>query len=90
MVGLHSVLLASLPSALALVLPGDVGKLPALGCMSLLLQYSLIAISDEGVFIGNSWNALACNINEEKFLTAANSIISLGLKDAGYEYVNST
>ncbi|KAH6663193.1 putative alpha-galactosidase B [Halenospora varia] len=36
----------------------------------------------------NSWNAFHCDVNEEKIMTAANSIVSLGLKDAGYEYVN--
>ncbi|KAF2143327.1 glycoside hydrolase family 27 protein [Aplosporella prunicola CBS 121167] len=36
----------------------------------------------------NSWNAFACDINEEKFLTAANKFVELGFKDAGYEYVN--
>ncbi|EIN11673.1 glycoside hydrolase [Punctularia strigosozonata HHB-11173 SS5] len=36
----------------------------------------------------NSWNAYGCNINETKVTAAANQFISLGLKDAGYEYVN--
>lgn len=36
----------------------------------------------------NSWNAYRCDISEQKFLDAANLMISLGLKDAGYEYVN--
>ncbi|KAF2740832.1 alpha-galactosidase [Polyplosphaeria fusca] len=36
----------------------------------------------------NSWNAFACNIEESKFLTAAQKFIDLGLKDVGYEYVN--
>ncbi|KAH8107756.1 glycoside hydrolase superfamily [Cristinia sonorae] len=36
----------------------------------------------------NSWNAYRCNISEAKVLAAANQIVSLGLKDAGYEYVN--
>ncbi|EJD03845.1 glycoside hydrolase, partial [Fomitiporia mediterranea MF3/22] len=36
----------------------------------------------------NSWNAYGCNINEQKILSAAQDIVSLGLKDAGYEYVN--
>ncbi|KAK3669275.1 hypothetical protein LTR78_010849 [Recurvomyces mirabilis] len=36
----------------------------------------------------NSWNAYFCDVNETKLLSAANLIISLGLKDAGYEYVN--
>lgn len=37
----------------------------------------------------NSWNAFSCNVSEDKIMTAANSLVSLGLKDAGYEYVNS-
>ena len=36
----------------------------------------------------NHWNAYGCSINDTKVLAAANSFISLGLKDAGYEYVN--
>ncbi|OBT57646.1 hypothetical protein VE04_01837 [Pseudogymnoascus sp. 24MN13] len=36
----------------------------------------------------NSWNAYYCDIDEAKILTAAHAIIDLGLKDAGYEYVN--
>jgi alpha-galactosidase len=36
----------------------------------------------------NSWNAFGCNVNETKVLGAANDFISLGLKDAGYSYVN--
>ncbi|KAI5798691.1 glycoside hydrolase superfamily [Pyronema domesticum] len=36
----------------------------------------------------NSWNAFHCDIHEDKFLVAAQKMIDLGLKDAGYEYVN--
>jgi alpha-galactosidase len=36
----------------------------------------------------NSWNEYACNINETVFLTTAGLLISLGLKDLGYKYVN--
>jgi alpha-galactosidase len=36
----------------------------------------------------NSWNAYRCDINEKQFLDAAQLMIDLGLKDAGYEYVN--
>lgn len=36
----------------------------------------------------NSWNAFKCDIDETKFLVAAQKMIELGLKDAGYEYVN--
>jgi hypothetical protein len=37
----------------------------------------------------NSWNAFSCDVDETKILTAANEIVNLGLKDVGYEYVNS-
>uniref|UniRef100_A0A0G4HG19 Alpha-galactosidase n=1 Tax=Chromera velia CCMP2878 TaxID=1169474 RepID=A0A0G4HG19_9ALVE len=36
----------------------------------------------------NSWNKFGCNINEKLFKETADSIVSLGLKDLGYEYVN--
>lgn len=36
----------------------------------------------------NSWNAFRCDIDEDKFLTAAQKMIDLGLKDIGFEYVN--
>ncbi|KAJ3784409.1 glycoside hydrolase [Lentinula aff. detonsa] len=36
----------------------------------------------------NHWNAYGCSINETKVVAAANDFISLGLKDAGYEYIN--
>ncbi|KAK7035482.1 hypothetical protein VNI00_011775 [Paramarasmius palmivorus] len=36
----------------------------------------------------NTWNAYRCDISEAKVLAAANSFVSLGLKDAGYQYVN--
>ncbi|OCL05345.1 glycoside hydrolase family 27 protein [Glonium stellatum] len=36
----------------------------------------------------NSWNAFRCSINESIFLTAANKLVELGLKDVGYTYVN--
>jgi len=31
----------------------------------------------------NSWNAFMCDISEEKFLTAAEQMVSLGLKVRG-------
>ncbi|THU95340.1 glycoside hydrolase [Dendrothele bispora CBS 962.96] len=36
----------------------------------------------------NHWNAYKCNITEAKVLAAASAFTSLGLKDAGYEYIN--
>ena len=37
----------------------------------------------------NTYNAYGCANNEADLLSAANSIVSLGLKSLGYEYVNS-
>lgn len=37
----------------------------------------------------NSWNAFMCDIDATKVMTAANEVVNLGLKDAGYEYINS-
>ncbi|KAK3074483.1 hypothetical protein LTR53_003032 [Teratosphaeriaceae sp. CCFEE 6253] len=59
--------LFALPAALGLVLPNNVGKLPALGW--------------------NSWNAYYCDVDQSKILLAANAMVDLGFKDAGYEYV---
>jgi hypothetical protein len=36
----------------------------------------------------NSYNAYGCANNQADLIAAANSIISLGLKDLGYIYVN--
>jgi hypothetical protein len=37
----------------------------------------------------NSWNAFFCDVDATKVMTAANQVVSLGLKDVGYEYINS-
>ncbi len=36
----------------------------------------------------NSWNKFACNIDEKLIRETADAMVRLGLKDAGYEYVN--
>jgi alpha-galactosidase len=36
----------------------------------------------------NSWNEYECAINETVFLEASELLVSLGLKDLGYNYVN--
>lgn len=36
----------------------------------------------------NSWNFYGCNINEEVIKKTADLMVSKGLKDAGYEYLN--
>lgn len=40
-------------------------------------------------FLGyNTWNAYHCDINEDLILETAELMVSLGLSDAGYKYVN--
>ena len=36
----------------------------------------------------NSWNAFACNIDESRIKAAADALVSSGMKDVGYQYVN--
>src|SRR5438067_7876946 len=35
----------------------------------------------------NSWNKFGCDVSEELIRSIADSIVSSGLKDAGYQYV---
>ena len=36
----------------------------------------------------NSWNKFACNVNEQLVRETADAMVSTGLRDAGYRYVN--
>jgi alpha-galactosidase len=36
----------------------------------------------------NSWNFFACNIDEARIKAAADALVSSGMKDVGYQYVN--
>lgn len=36
----------------------------------------------------NSWNKFACNIDEDIIRGVADAIVSIGLRDAGYVYLN--
>ncbi|KAH7916572.1 glycoside hydrolase [Hygrophoropsis aurantiaca] len=36
----------------------------------------------------NTWNAYGCSISESLVLAAANQFVSMGLKKAGYQYIN--
>jgi alpha-galactosidase len=36
----------------------------------------------------NSWNTFACDVSETLLNDMANKVISLGLKDLGYNYIN--
>lgn len=39
-------------------------------------------------FFGNQIDSASLDINEEKIMSAANAFVSLGLKDAGYQYIS--
>ncbi|PBK67780.1 glycoside hydrolase family 27 protein [Armillaria solidipes] len=57
-----------------------------------LISLPVIAL-ENGVgrlpFMGyNTWNAYYCNIDEDTIYDTAELVVSLGLKDAGYEYMN--
>ena len=36
----------------------------------------------------NSWNTFACNIDEARIKAAADALVTSGMKDVGYQYVN--
>jgi len=36
----------------------------------------------------NSWNKFGCNVSEQLIRETANALVSSGMKDAGYQYVN--
>ncbi|KAE8356687.1 putative alpha-galactosidase B [Aspergillus coremiiformis] len=66
--------------------------LPLAALLSLLSQANAL-VRPDGVgrlpALGwNTWNAFACDIDDSKIMTAAEEAINLGLKDAGYQYIN--
>lgn len=78
--------LLALPAVLALVQKEGVVKI----FMIWIVETMLKAIQGKLPALGwNSWNAFGCDVNETKIMTAANEVVNLGLKDAGYEYINS-
>jgi hypothetical protein len=60
-------------------------------CIALLSAVSLQA-SDNGLALTppmgwNSWNKFRCNVSEDLIKSAADAMVSSGMKEAGYEYV---
>lgn len=58
---------------------------------ALPLGYALVSPDGTGRLPAmgwNSWNEYGCDINEDVFIRAADLMVSLGLKDRGYEYIN--
>jgi alpha-galactosidase len=57
------------------------------------IVFGLLSCLDNGVGITpalgwNSWNKFACNLDESVIKSTADQIVNLGLKAAGYVYVN--
>src|SRR3954449_8023769 len=36
----------------------------------------------------NSWNKFACDVNEQLIRETADAMVSTGMKDAGYQFIN--
>ena len=61
--------------------------------LALLLAAPVAAQKTEGLALTppmgwNSWNHYGCNIDEDLIRRTADAIVSSGLRDAGYVYVN--
>ncbi len=61
--------------------------------LALLATIGLKAQKFEGMALTppmgwNSWNHFACDINEEIIREMADAMVSTGMKDAGYQYIN--
>lgn len=72
-------------------------KLLLIGCSSLLFSQGNNYVQDYTKFpdlaltppMGwNSWNKFACNIDENLIKEIADAMVSTGMKDAGYTYIN--
>ncbi|KZW03455.1 glycoside hydrolase family 27 protein [Exidia glandulosa HHB12029] len=61
--------------------------------VAILLIARRVSALDNGVarlpVLGyNAWNAFQCNVDEDLILQTANQMVALGLKDAGYNFIN--
>ena len=66
---------------------------PLLGAVSLAFSAPASAQKVEGLALTppmgwNSWNHYGCNIDETLIKRTADALVSSGLRDAGYVYVN--
>ncbi|KAF5351854.1 hypothetical protein D9756_007702 [Leucocoprinus leucothites] len=84
-----SVILVAASLVLAQTVPPSkqTGRLPALGYLS-DFRLHVVDLELNLIYRWNTWNAYRCDINESKVVAAANQFVSLGLKAAGYEYIN--
>lgn len=58
----------------------------------IILSSSVVAQKFDGLALTppmgwNSWNEIACDVNEEAVHSAADVMVSSGMKDAGYQYI---
>lgn len=76
--------------ASALALDNGLGRTPQLGNHIFKpLQYHIIQGFIFLTFLGwNSWNHWHCNVNETIIRNTIDAMVSTGLRDAGYIYVN--
>jgi hypothetical protein len=84
---LSTVMFLTVPVVYSLILPDGVVSLPS---WKLPSASAYMQVQGRLPALGwNSWNAYHCDVSEDKILAAANQMVDLGLKDVGYEYVNS-
>jgi len=79
--------LAALPAALGIVRPDGIGRLPALGWNSWVGPIFNREFGSKMCTNNTDQNAYFCDVNQTKIMQAANAMVDLGFKDAGYEYL---
>ncbi|KAK0474399.1 glycoside hydrolase family 27 protein [Armillaria novae-zelandiae] len=81
------------PLSRSLEIPAPLIVTLSAACLFLSLISLPVTALENGVgrlpFMGyNTWNAYYCNIDEDTIYKTAELMVSLGLKDAGYDYMN--
>jgi alpha-galactosidase len=66
-------------------------KILSIGLM--VISHVLLAQKQQGLALTppmgwNSWNYFSCNVSEQLIRETADAMVSSGMKDAGYEYIN--
>jgi alpha-galactosidase len=74
--------------ALHLMLAGAVAVAPAAGAWAQSAVPSPDNLAPTPQMGWNSWNKFACNIDEKLIRETADAMVKLGLKEAGYQYIN--
>ncbi len=68
-------------------------RILSLAMAACLMSAGAVAQKSEGLALTppmgwNSWNKFACDVNEQLIRGIADAMVSSGLKDAGYQYIN--